>query len=163
MHNTAGVIGTSRSSTTVLDTELLKPAGQQESVIDTPTGPKSLTHKEYKDYMRVVWTQRKGVVPFCGHKLGFEDTPRTNCESCWFAYFNTHGEATKVIAEMYEKHGGETLKAMRGLKFLKMFRKFMATLARFKDEQEKPATVAEIIQQGCHANRSGVMREGWDD
>lgn len=111
-------------------------SGIKTVVVDSvaPGTEKKLSLKEYKNLMRQYFTVRRPIVQGCGHKIDVDDLdgPGNNCESCWFAFFNNHGELVKTVAEMIQKHGSETVVRMRGVKFLKMFRSFMSTLAAWK-------------------------------
>lgn len=108
------------------------------------TGDKKLSRKEWKNLLRLYFTVRRAVVQQCGHKIDAQGSagPRNNCEACWFAYFNNNGEMVQTVDEMIQKHGSETVVRMRGLKFLKNFRKFMSTVARFKAQVEADAEAA---------------------
>lgn len=104
------------------------------STLVTDATEKKLSLKEYKNLMRQYFTVRRPIVQGCGHKIDVDDRdgPRNNCESCWFAFFNNHGEMVQTVDEMIQKHGSETVVRMRGVKFLKMFRSFMSTLVAWK-------------------------------
>ncbi len=72
-------------------------------------------------------------VPQCGHRFKAGRTPEhVNCESCWFAFFQTHGELSQAVEEVYAKHGKSLIIHLKGKKFLDMFLKFLSTIAQYK-------------------------------
>jgi hypothetical protein len=100
-----------------------------------------ITRSEYKKAMLAEFTKKYPVNPQCGHKVrvGFEPNHR-NCDMCWFAYFQIHGEVTKLADEIMQEHGhelgGRTIKQIKGTKFRDNYLKFMSTLAQFKELSE---------------------------
>jgi hypothetical protein len=77
------------------------------------------------------------VVKACGHRLDLHVQPsHRNCEDCWFAFFNTHGELCRQLDEMHMSEGGDSaIIQLQGVKFLHRWRQFMSTIARWKFEQ----------------------------
>jgi hypothetical protein len=99
---------------------------------------KKMSRREYKDAMRVMFTIRRSVVKECCHKINEERQPNNNCKFCWFSWLNSHGELIQTADEMWHKPGGQiALVNIQGRKFVKMWLKFMSTVARLKAEQEK--------------------------
>lgn len=94
------------------------------------TGKKELTRKEWKNLLRLYFTVRRPVVEGCGHKIDTERPPKNNCEICWFAWFNSHGEIVQSTVQADKRFVVQIF----GEKFLKMFNKFMATVARMTAE-----------------------------
>lgn len=93
--------------------------------------------REYKKMMRQFFTVQHKRVAACGHKFTGQE-PRTNCQFCWFAYFNENGEFTKSLDELWRSPNGKNmLPALRGAKFTKMFLRFMSTVASWKAADEK--------------------------
>ena len=77
------------------------------------------------------------VIP-CGHKLDLSRKPiHINCPSCVFAWFQNHGEICQQLDEMYNLHGPESIIQLKGIKFYKQWRKFMATVAQWKEAEEE--------------------------
>lgn len=92
--------------------------------------------RDYKNMMRQFFTVRRQTVKDCGHKYNETSEPRTNCHICWFAWLNAHGDMVKICDEMFVQPGGEAgLVKIKGIKFVKNFKKFMSTLARWKAEE----------------------------
>lgn len=114
-----------------------KACAPAEAADAEPVEPKKLSRKEYKELMRKFFTVRRPTVQGCGHKIDPESEPKGNCETCWFAWFNTHGDLIKALVEMDQQHGPETIIRMRGLKFYKNWRKFMATVATLVAQMKK--------------------------
>jgi hypothetical protein len=97
----------------------------------------------YKKIMRRFWTVQHKVVQACQHKFTGQE-PRTNCQFCWFAYFNENGDFTKSLDELWRSPGGEnTMVSLRGRKFVKMFLRFMSTVANWKADEEAKGLNAE--------------------
>lgn len=122
---------------------------------------KGISRKEYGEIRRQQITRVCQKVPMCGHKFVPGAQPRhRNCEACWFAFFNVHGELTQSIEELYAKHGKQPVVTLLGPKVLKNFLKFMSTVAAFKASQEarakatKDAYVAPVEEN--HGSTSTV-------
>jgi hypothetical protein len=106
-------------------------------VVEKNDGTKeTLPISEYKKAMRLFFTVRRDVVPYCNHKIDLNSPPKNNCHACWFAWFNNHGELVKELDKAFQEHGGEIIEMTRGRKFLVNFLKFMGTLAKWKAEAE---------------------------
>jgi hypothetical protein len=76
------------------------------------------------------------IIPMCGHKFIAKTEPRhKNCGPCWFTFFQVHGEFTQAVEELYQKDVN-ILKKLKGPKFVDNFRKFMSTVAAFKESIE---------------------------
>lgn len=86
-------------------------------------------------------------IPMCGHKFVPQQEPRhKGCESCWFTFFQVHGELTQAVEEVYQKQGEGFLAKLKGRAYVTNFLKFMSTVAAFQAsmtaaqaEQEKNA------------------------
>jgi len=92
-----------------------------------------ITRGEYKEDRRLHFTVRHNRLPSCGHKFDPNGEPRhRNCEMCWFAFFQVHGELTQGLDELFAQHGEKGLLQVRGKKFVKNFLRFMSTLAQWK-------------------------------
>jgi hypothetical protein len=95
----------------------------------------------------------------CGHKMDLMNEPRTNCEDCWFAWFNTHQKLVEVADEMYRAKGKEALIGMRGKRFFKMFVRFMVTIIQLAKEQEQRGTDSGATQTSGEGLEAGSVRE----
>lgn len=72
-------------------------------------------------------------IPMCGHKFIPETEPRhRHCESCWFTFFQVHGEFTQAVEEVFQKQGENFLAKLKGRGFTTNFLKFMSTVASFQ-------------------------------
>ena len=83
----------------------------------------------------------------CGHKMDLQNQPKTGCETCWWEWLNNHSTLVQTAHEFYQQFGKERLVAMRGAKFVKMFLRFMSTVAHMIEEQKK--------QEAANADRTG--------
>lgn len=85
--------------------------------------------------MRAYWTVVHPRVSACWHK--YDNTiPRNNCEYCWFAFFQSHGELTAELDKAYRTEGKAVIVRTNGKKFANMFLRFMSTVAKFVEEQK---------------------------
>jgi len=104
----------------------------------------AITRAEYKKGMLDEFTVKHPRIPACDHTLdvwhGSEPRHR-NCESCWFAFFQIHGEMTQYV-ESAHAEDPRIVVAARGSKFLRNFRKFMSTVATMKAQLETQQTNA---------------------
>lgn len=98
--------------------------------------PPKLTREAWKLALRTYFTVRRNRVTACGHKFNPESDPRTNCQDCWFAYLQTNGQMTQIAHECFQEAGRDVLERARGRKFVRMFLKFMSTVARMQKEAE---------------------------
>jgi hypothetical protein len=123
---------------------------------------KPLTQTEFKKLLRMYFTVRHGSVKGCGHKLDVNNDPRNHCEYCWFAYFNTNGQMAQTADECFTNEGEDVLVRIRGKKFVKYFKRFMSTLARFKREQEFLKQEKSDVSDNRETDRSigGVPEHG---
>ena len=95
-------------------------------------------------------------LPICKHKFVHGSEPRhRNCESCWFAFFQIHGEITQLADEIHSKHGLPGLRQLKGPKFAKNFTKFMATLAVWKKATEEAKQNANTEESAGGTSGSG--------
>jgi hypothetical protein len=101
------------------------------------------------------FTVRHPLLTNCGHKLDMINQPGNNCENCWYSFFNTHPQLVEVADQFYRTQGKGPMIGMRGVKFVKNFCRFMATVAHFKEEEKN---VTENQQPG--SNDGVETREG---
>jgi hypothetical protein len=109
--------------------------------------PKEITLSDYKKYMHDFFTRRLKRVSECGHRFDEEREPRTNCEWCWFAYLNMHGDMVKTAHQCFSDEGRDVLERIRGKKFTKFFIRFMATVAEFVAHQKEIYGESGLIQE----------------
>jgi hypothetical protein len=73
-------------------------------------------------------------LPGCNHKYRHEGLPaHRNCNFCWGAFFQNHGEIVELADEMYRGGGPQELMWLQGKKFVKYFQKFMATVSEIRE------------------------------
>lgn len=76
-------------------------------------------------------------VAACGHELDLSRQPvHKNCDTCWFAWFQNHGEIVQQCDEMFQADGGKMIIQLQGKKFLHRWRQFMATMAQWQKVEE---------------------------
>lgn len=97
--------------------------------------PQQLTEAMIRKLRAKYFTVRHQRLEGCGHKFDEINQPRFNCENCWFQWFNTHPQLVEVTDQFYRTHGAKALEAMRGTKYLKNFRRYMATVIHFMKEE----------------------------
>ena len=124
----------------------------QENTTATTTSPdtsavsevpekKELTLSEFKKLRGQFFTVRHQIVELCGHKFHPTNPPRhANCEACWFAFFQVHGELTQSLDEAYQEHGIGLVEKLQGKRVAKMFLRFMSTLAAMQQEANERST-----------------------
>jgi len=124
-------------------TSQLSPVGQEEVAGEIAKGqhdpivPKQMTRQVWKQMMRAEFTVRRPTVKLCGHKINLEADPRTNCESCWFAYFNNNKTMTEIADDCFQNAGRDILERSRGKKFTRQFMRFMSTVNRLVEEAKQ--------------------------
>ncbi len=109
---------------------------------DTPTvtlvePQKVLSEGELKKLRKQYVTIQHPRVSACGHKLDMGRKPRLNCQHCWFAFFQNHGEMVQQLDEMYTQEGKELIIQLQGIQFYDMWRKFLSTVANWKQENNE--------------------------
>ena len=107
-----------------------------DSTPDTPLiieQPKLPTPAEMRKLRKQFVTVQYGKIPSCGHSYNPEGYPRhKNCDSCWFVFFQNHGELVQQCDEMFQADGGAMIEQVQGKKFLHRWRQFMATVAQWQ-------------------------------
>lgn len=114
--------------------------------------PKPPTEAQFRLARKIYWTQQYKTVDACGHKFHPTDAPKTNCDDCWIAYFQVHGEVTQLCDEIFRKEGLATLKKLKGDKYAKNFVRFMAGLAQYQKEHS--------VESVGDASNSSTSTEG---
>lgn len=112
------------------------PINEPTTIIADEKPP--LTRSEIKKLRRQFITVVNQRVQACGHKYDPTRQPRhRNCENCWMAWLNNHGELIQTTDELFQTEGGiEMILQLQGVKFLKMFKRFMSTIAKLKAQEE---------------------------
>lgn len=130
---------------------------EDKVTVQTDSGEvKELTRSEYKLAMRHLFTVRNNIVVQCGHKLtAFGEPTQANCDSCWFAFFNAHGEFVQAVDEAYQQHGAKFVESLKGRKFVKNFQKFMSTVAQLRTRSVKETDVESITGTGSSDSAAG--------
>ena len=104
-----------------------------------------LTPGDEKKLRKLYVTGKHPRVLACHHRLDLTFQPRQrNCEHCWFAWFNNHGELVQQLDEMFQTQGNTLIIQLQGNKFYHRWRQFMATIAQLKQEQTNT--------HGCNQN-----------
>lgn len=98
-----------------------------------------LTKRQIGELRNKFFTKRQGTVVVCGHKIGANDEPNTNCKDCWEAYFRTHTGVVKGIEAIIATFGEVELVKARGSKFVKRYKQYAALVDQ---EQRNAATEA---------------------
>jgi len=97
-----------------------------------------LSPGEIKKLRKQYVTRRLPKVNICGHRLDLGSQPRhRNCQYCWFAWFQNHGEIVQQLDEMFVADGGKLIIQLQGTKFFQRWRMFMATVAQWKKQMEE--------------------------
>jgi len=123
------------------------------------TGNK-LTESQFRELRNRYFTIRHPRVKVCGHALDQINEPTfRNCEHCWFSFFSTHAELVTVTDEAFQEHGSAFVDRMRGVTYRKMFVRFMATMARFKQESDALKAQEKLNEQRSDIQSSGAVRE----
>ena len=106
--------------------------------VSEPTEKKLPTPAEWRKLRGQFFTERRQTIAACGHKFYPENPPQhANCDDCWFAFFQTHGELTQSIEEAYQKLGLGLVERLQGRKVAREFLKFMGMLAALQRENER--------------------------
>lgn len=143
--------------------QVTQVAIQDELESQSPEDKKELTEADMRKIRKVYFTQQYGKVSACGHRFHPLNEPQhRNCQPCWFAYFNTHGELTKAVDEFFREHDADKLTQIRGAKFTKMFLGFMGTLAQLREINESSTTGAigdnNAVSDGAGEDNSDTGR-----
>lgn len=94
-----------------------------------------LSSDELKKLRKQYVTIHHPRVVGCNHRLDLDRQPtHRNCQSCWFSWFQNHGEIVQQLDEMFTADGGELIVQLQGKKFLHRWRQFMSTVASWKEQ-----------------------------
>jgi hypothetical protein len=140
---------------------------------DANGNPPQLTEKLMRTLRGKYFTVRHVLLTDCGHKLDMINEPKNNCQTCWWTWFNSHPQLVEITDQFFRTHGKGPLVSMRGVKFFKMFVRFMSTVHHFL-EQEKlkndtqsgnanPGTLGDgtVVEEAGQA-RQGISSEAND-
>jgi len=130
---------------------VITPDGVQELppwLIGSDGKPLPINERTLRLIRGKTFTVRHILLEDCQHKMDMQNQPKTGCENCWYQWLNHHGTLVQTAHEFYQQFGKERLVAMRGAKFVKMFLRFMSTIAHMIEEQKK--------QEATNVNRTGA-------
>jgi hypothetical protein len=113
--------------------------------------PPEVTERLLKTLRGKYFTVRHVRLDVCDHLLDMINQPKNNCEQCWWIWFQTHPQLMETADQFYRTQGRKPLIAMRGLVFVRMFERTMATIIhRQQEDREK---------YECEAEKAGVRSE----
>ena len=137
---------------------VITPEGVQELppwLIGSDGKPLPINERTLRLIRGKTFTVRHILLEDCQHKMDMQNQPKTGCENCWYQWLNHHGTLVQTAHEFYQQFGKERLVAMRGAKFVKMFLRFMSTVAHMIEEQKKQ----EKLNGDNHEGTVGVQSE----
>ncbi len=102
---------------------------------DKDGNPPQLTETLMRTLRRKYFTVRHPQLEQCGHKLDMIAQPKNNCEICWWHFYNTHPQLVEVADQFFRTHGKNAMVSMRGVKFVKNFLRYMATVIHLMKEE----------------------------
>ncbi len=107
------------------------------------------TPGELKKLRKQYVTIQHPRVVACQHRLNLSKQPRQrNCESCWFAWLQNHGELVQQLDEMHTSGNDFLIVQLQGKKFFKRWTQFMSTIAQWqKDQAAQEISDREINEQ----------------
>ena len=112
-------------------------------VVHTSEQIQAMVRRWNKENVTVKLPRVLGVAG-CGHRLDLSRQPRhKGCESCWFSWFNAHGEIVQQCDEMFTNGNASMIVELQGVKFLHRWLQFMATVAQWKTQQETNEQTSE--------------------
>ena len=118
---------------------VITPDGVQELppwLIGSDGKPLPINERTLRLIRGKTFTVRHILLEDCQHKMDMQNQPKTGCENCWYQWLNHHGNLVQNAHEFYQQYGKERLVAMRGKVFVKMFLRFMSTIAHMIEEQK---------------------------
>ncbi len=126
---------------------------------DHAAQPKQITELQLRQLRGKYFTVRHPRTIGCDHHQDQINEPTfRNCESCWYAFFSTHGELVNVTHEAFSEHGPEFVEKLRGRKYVRMFTRFMSTMNRLREDAEK--LQKEKDEQAGEIQSSGSVGQG---
>ncbi len=122
---------------------------------DHAAQPKQITELQLRQLRGKYFTVRHPRTIGCDHHQDQINEPTfRNCESCWYAFFSTHGELVNVTHEAFSEHGAAFVEKLRGRKYVRMFTRFMSTMNRLREDAEK---LQETNDKGTAVESSGEV------
>jgi hypothetical protein len=135
-------------------------AASQDPLLARLNAGKQLTEAQFRLLRGRYFTVRHYTVPECGHKLDMINEPSfRNCEYCWWAFFSSHGELVQVTDEAFQTHGSAFVDRMRGVKYRKMFTRYMSTLAAFQKQAAELKAAQEKNVESGNVQEGGSVGE----
>lgn len=117
--------------------EVVETAEQQQAAIPLEREHVEPTPGELKKLRKQYVTIQHPRVVACQHRLDLSRQPRhRNCQSCWFAWLNEHGEIVQQLDEMHTSGNDAIIIQLQGSKFFKRWLQFMATVAQWKQQEQ---------------------------
>jgi len=135
----------------VVDSEgnVVETAAEQQVEVPLEREQKAPTEGELKLLRKQYVTVQHPRVVACQHELNLSKQPtHRNCESCWFAWFNNHGELVQQLDEMHTGGNDAIIIQLQGKKFFKRWTQFMSTIAQWEKQQASQALAdQEALQE----------------
>jgi hypothetical protein len=137
-------------------------APEDGSEIPAVLDPKQeLTESEIRKLRKQYVTVQHPKVLVCKHTLDLSRQPKhRNCQHCWWAWLNNHGEIVQQLDEMHTSGQDALIIQLQGEKFFKRFLQFMSTVANFKLEAEAQGSIQEINEQDTIGPSSSIGSSG---
>ena len=102
---------------------------------DAEGNPPVITERLLKSLRGKYFTVRHVRLGECDHLLDMINQPKNNCPDCWWTWFQTHPQLMETADQFYRTQGRKPLVAMRGLVFVRMFERTMATIIHRQREE----------------------------
>ena len=114
----------------------------------TPVPERTYTKKEIGQMRKRFFTIQHSTVTACGHKFKTDgSTPSTNCDDCWWAFFQTSPELLERLHNVLRTGGPSVLIATMGRKFVKKFGKYLETVLH-TEQEERQDGISEETEGG---------------
>ena len=130
----------------------LVPTVPPELQPDAEGNPPNITPELIRQLRGKYFTVKHVRLLDCNHLLDMVNQPKNNCETCWFNWFNSHAKLIEVADEFYRAHGKAPMVAMRGIKFVKNFLRFMSTVHHFMQLEKEQKNVADNQERGAESD-----------
>jgi hypothetical protein len=88
--------------------------------------------------------QRKALLGVCGHQVMATSQPSSSCFDCWHRYFSVNAKLVFGTFEFLRAGKDDEIKAARGTKFLKQFKKFVSHVQSLAPIEPSDAVSAEV-------------------
>ncbi len=100
---------TGETSSPIIVAEIDEIHQPKSEIKAAPSPPEQMTLRQFKQLRGKYFTVKHKRMTPCGHRLDQINEPRNNCEFCWFAFFQTHGELVQTADRAYQEQGIEFL------------------------------------------------------